>query len=147
MTPCFARSVGFLPVFFPPEGCFGHAPVHAHPRPVESLPVVVGEQTAFPHFQKDAGLYPLLETVVGGGTGAKAGGIQSFPLAAGAEDEKDGLHANPVGRSRLPAAEAVGIGMFGDQNSNAFPQVIGDGPLIDSMRLVHVATSVDRSCS
>src|SRR5690348_5654193 len=49
LTPFLARSVGFLPVFFPPEGRLGHAPVHAQPRPVDPLELVVGQQARFPH--------------------------------------------------------------------------------------------------
>src|SRR5947209_7072582 len=93
LTPFLPRSVGFLPVFFPPEGCFAHAPIHTQPRPVDTFPVVVGHQAGLPHGQKDALLYPALEAVMGCGTGAKAGGIQRFPLAAGAEHEEDGFHA------------------------------------------------------
>src|SRR6266853_6019026 len=63
-VPFLARSVGFLPVFFPPEGRLGHAPVHTQPVPVDPLPVVVGHQAVLPQRQKDAGLDPLLEAVV-----------------------------------------------------------------------------------
>src|SRR5665213_1769609 len=71
LTPFLARSVGFLPVFFPPERCLRHAPVHRQPGPVDSLPVVVSHQARLPHRQKDARLHPLLEAVVGRGAGAK----------------------------------------------------------------------------
>src|ERR1022692_2965206 len=71
LAPCLARSVGFFPVFFPPEGRLGHAPVHRQPGPVNAFPVVVGHQAGLPHLLEDAGLHPLLETVVGRGAGAK----------------------------------------------------------------------------
>src|SRR5947209_17209048 len=74
LAPFLARSVGFLPVFFPPEGRLGHAPVHTQPGPVDPLPVVVGHQAVFPQRRKDAGLDPLLKAIVGGGSGAEAGG-------------------------------------------------------------------------
>jgi hypothetical protein len=136
-----------LPVFFPPEGCLGHTPVHAQPGPVDPLPFVVGQQAALPHCQEDAGADPLLEAIVGRGARAEAGGVQRLPLAAGAQDVEDGLHANAVGRARLAAAEPVGVGVFGNHKGDSLPQVIGDGPLIDHTRLVHVATSVEHSCS
>src|SRR3984893_5429688 len=69
LTPFLARSVGFLPVFFPPEGRLGQAPVHTQPGPIDPLPVVVGHQAVLPQGQKDAGRDPLLEAVVGRGTG------------------------------------------------------------------------------
>ncbi len=84
LLPFLARSVGFLPVFFPPEGCLGHAPVHRQPGPVDPFPVVVGHQAVLPELLEDAGLDPFLEAVVSRGRGAKLGGPQSFPLTAGA---------------------------------------------------------------
>src|SRR5438105_4963520 len=72
LTPNLARSVGFLPVFFPPKGCLGHAPVHAQPGPVDPLQSVVLQQSGRPEFQEHTGLHPLLEPVVCGGTWAEA---------------------------------------------------------------------------
>src|SRR4051812_5921257 len=43
-----------------------------------------------------------LEAVVGGGSGAEAGGVQGLPRATGAEDKQDGLHADAVGGGGLP---------------------------------------------
>src|SRR5437764_10936198 len=87
LTPNLARSVGFLPVFFPPEGCLGHTPVQTQPRPVDPFPVVVGRQTCLPHLLEDAGRDPFLEAVMGGRTRAEAGGVQRLPLATGAQHE------------------------------------------------------------
>lgn len=102
-----------MPVFFPPEGCLGHAPVHTQPGPIDALAVLVGQQAVLPEFLEDAGLDPLLKAVVGGGSGAKLGGVQGFPLAAGAQHEEDGLHAETVGFAGPSAAEAVGVGVLG----------------------------------
>ena len=41
LVPPLARSVGFGPVFFPPERGFGHGPVHALPTPIDALQIVV----------------------------------------------------------------------------------------------------------
>src|SRR6266852_6737807 len=122
LTPFLARSVGFLPVFFPPEGRLGHTPVHAQPGPVDPLPVVVGHQARLPHPLEDAGRDPFLEAVMGGGTGAKAGGVQGLPLTARAEHEEDGLHAHAVGRPRPAAAKAMRVFVLGEQQSDAVPQ-------------------------
>ena len=136
-VPFLARSVGFLPVFFPPEGRLGHAPVHTQPGPIDPLPVVVGHQAVLPRGQKDSGLDPLPEAVVGGGTGAEAGGVQGLPLAAGARHEEDGLHADAVGRARPTPAEAVGVFMFGEQRGDGLPQVVGDAPIVRDRTFVH----------
>src|ERR1700730_688926 len=74
LTPFLARSVGFLPVFFPPEGRLGHAATHTQPGPVDPLQAVVFEQAALPHLEEDARADILLEAVVGRGAGAELGG-------------------------------------------------------------------------
>src|SRR5215470_2862915 len=63
LTPFLARSVGFLPVFFPPEGRLGHAPVQRQPGPVNALQAVVLQQPGLPQRQEDAVGDPLLEAV------------------------------------------------------------------------------------
>jgi hypothetical protein len=67
---------------------------------------------------------------MGGGTGAKAGGVQGLPLAARAKDEEDGFHADAVGGPRPAAAEAVRVFVFGEKQSDAFPKVVRDVPLV-----------------
>src|SRR5439155_25556541 len=85
LTPFLARSVGFFPVFFPPERRLGHAPVHRQPGPVNALQAVVLQQPGLPHLEEDAFADVFLEAVVGRGAGAEDGGAQGLPLAAGAE--------------------------------------------------------------
>jgi hypothetical protein len=51
---------------------------------------------------------------MGGGAGAEAGGVECLPLAAGAEDEEDGLHAEAVGCGWLAAAEGMSVLALGD---------------------------------
>jgi hypothetical protein len=67
---------------------------------------------------------------MGGGTRAKTGGIQCLPLTARAEDEQDGLHAHAVGRTRPAAAEAMRVLVHGQQQRDAFPQIVWDMPLV-----------------
>jgi hypothetical protein len=54
-----------------------------------------------------------LEAVVGSGTGAELGGIQCFPLAAGTQDEENGVQANAVRGAGFAAAEPMGVHVFG----------------------------------
>jgi hypothetical protein len=130
LTPFLARSVGFFPVFFPPEGCLGHAPVHRQPRPVDPLPVIVGHQARLPQGLEDALFHPALEAIVGGGTGAEAGGIEGLPLAAGAQHEEDGFHADAIGGGGLAAAERMCVQSLRDQFGDGQPQIIGNAPLV-----------------
>jgi hypothetical protein len=121
LTPFLARSVGFLPVFFPPEGRLGHAPVHTQPGPVNALQAVVFEQARLPHLEEEALPDILLETVMGGGAGAELGGVQGLPLAAGSEDEKDSIHANAIGGAGLAAAKRMGVDVFGEEPGDFLP--------------------------
>src|SRR5271166_773290 len=146
LTPFLARSVGFLPVFFPPERRLGHAPVHAEPGPVDPFPVVVGPQARLPHRLEDTRRDPFLEAIMGGGTRTKAGGVQSLPLTARAKHEEDGFHAHAVRSTRPAPAEAMRVFVFGKQQSNAFPQIVWDMPLVHDRHIhkrgvVHGCTS------
>jgi hypothetical protein len=67
---------------------------------------------------------------MGGGTRTKTGGVQRLPLTARAEHEEDGFHAHAVGCARPTAAEAMRVFVFGEQQRDAFPEVIRDMPLV-----------------
>src|SRR5262245_31412327 len=75
LAPRLPRSVGFLPVFFPPERGLGLTAIHAQPGPVDARKAIVLQQAQLPHLQEDPRADPLLEAVVGGGAGAEHGGI------------------------------------------------------------------------
>src|SRR2546421_1547897 len=81
LTPFLARSVGFLPVFFPPEGRLGHAPVHRQPGPIDPLQTVILQQPGLPELPEDAGLNPFLKAVMGRGPRAEDGRVQGLPRA------------------------------------------------------------------
>jgi hypothetical protein len=86
---------------------------------------------------EDPGLDPFLEAVVGGRAGAEFGGIEGLPLAAGAQDIQDGLHAEAIVLARAAAAEAMGVLVRGQQELDALPQVIGDAPVVGDGAAVH----------
>src|SRR5262245_8813785 len=65
LAPNLPRSLGFLPVFFPPERGFRHRPVQRHPGPINSLQGVVFLQADGPQAEEDARLDPFLEAAVG----------------------------------------------------------------------------------
>src|SRR5512143_3504083 len=80
LTPRLARSVGLGPLFFPTQRGLGHGAIQGLPTPANLSALVIFDQAHLPQFQKDAGLGPLLEPPVSGGTGTDAGGVQSIPL-------------------------------------------------------------------
>jgi hypothetical protein len=133
--------VGFLPVFFPPEGRLGHAPVHRQPGPVDPRGTVVVEQAGLPPLEEDTGLDPLLEAVVGGGARAELSGVQGLPLAAGAQDEEDGIGTDAVGGPGPPAAEGVGVDVLGDEDLQELPEGIGDSPIVGDRDGIHGPSS------
>lgn len=94
-----------------------------------------------PERPEDVGPHPLLEAVVGRGPRAETGDVQGLPLAAGAQHEEDGLHADAVGRARTAASEAVRVLVFGQQRGDGLPQVVGDAPLIGDGMFVHGGAS------
>jgi hypothetical protein len=126
-----------LPVFFPPEGRLGQAPVQTQPPPVDALQAVVFQQAHLPELQEDARRDPLLEAVVGGGAGAGLGGVQRLPLAAGAQDEEDGIGTNAVGGAGSAAAGAMGVDVPGEAEFHEFPELIGDAPVLGNVRRIH----------
>src|SRR5262249_1295314 len=87
LTPSWPRSVGCLPVFFPPERGLRQGPVHRLPAPLDALEPVVLGQAELPESEEDSGIGPLLEPAMGRGVRADAGGVERAPLAAGAEQE------------------------------------------------------------
>ena len=90
-----------------------------------------------PQGLEDAGLDPFLEAVVSRRTRAETGDIKSFPLAASAEDEENGLHAATVGRPWPATAEGMRVDMLGEKRGNGFPKLIGDAPLIRNALAIH----------
>ena len=124
LTPPLPRPFGKLrmglgPVFSPAQGRFGHGPVHAQPTPVQPFQFIMALQSQPPQFQEHPGGSPFLKAQMGGGTGADAGGVQCFPLAAGAQHAEYAVGACAVRNPGLSAAKAVGIHALGNQGASA----------------------------
>src|SRR5512135_2657135 len=97
LVPFFPRSVGFLPVFFPPEAGLAQHRVGRLPLPLHAAEfVTLGDQHR-PDPGEDTPLNPPLEPLVDGTLGAEPLG-QLAPLAAAAHPEDDPIeHLPPVG--------------------------------------------------
>src|ERR671932_2684695 len=108
-TPCLPRSVGFGPVFFPPERCLRQRSIHAQPGPINPVQFIELLHPGEPQLLKDARLDPFLKAVMRGGLGTQVRVFQGLPLTTSAEDVKDSIGAAAVGDARTAAAEAVGI--------------------------------------
>src|SRR3954451_17963324 len=88
LVPFLPRSVGFLPVFFPPEPGLAQHRVGTLPLPLHPAELVaLGDQDR-PDLLHDAAFDPALEPVVDRALGAEALG-QLVPLAAAAQPEYD----------------------------------------------------------
>jgi hypothetical protein len=117
------RSVGFLPVFFPPEGSLGHAPVEALPVPVDADPVVVLAEGDLPQLAKHTPLLPPLEVSVEAAARAELG-RRGLPLATGPQDVEDAVEDLAVRQAR--AAAPGGPPDLGEQRLDPLPQRVRD---------------------
>src|SRR3954447_9935661 len=97
LVPFFPRSVGFLPVFFPPEPGLAQHRVGTLLLPLHPAEfVALGDQHR-PDLLEDVPLDPALEPVVDRALGAEPLG-QLVPLAAAPHPEEDRVeHHPPVG--------------------------------------------------
>src|SRR5208337_4561553 len=91
LTPDFALSVGFLPVFSPPNGAFVIAPsIHCH---AQSSPFffIQFQQSRLPHLLEDLGFYPLLKSNMHR-TSRTQTPRQRLPLAPGTQHVQNSGH-------------------------------------------------------
>jgi len=89
---------------------------------------VVFLQAQRPQLLENAGFGPLLKAAMGRTAGADAGGVQSVPLAAGAQPKEDGVHGLAVVHTRVVAAQGVRFGRR-EQGGDLGPQFIRDLPI------------------
>src|SRR5215204_103881 len=139
-VPAFARSVGFGPVFFPPEWRLGHRTIHGEPVPVDSLQTVVPQQTLSPELVEDAGVEPLPKAPVGRGARADTGGVQRVPLAPGPEHEEDTSHGVAIRNTRVVAAQRV-LRARRQQRLQSCPERVWDRPTVVLRDKSHAPTS------
>src|SRR5579875_2314389 len=125
LVPGFPRSVGFLPVFFPPEPGLAQHPVGRLPSPFDPAEfVALGDQRR-PDLLEDAALGPPLEPAVQGALGAVLG-VQLVPLAAGPHPEDDPIE-RPAEVGRWPTGALAGPELLEDRLDPP-PQLVGDLP-------------------
>src|SRR4051812_48813725 len=125
LVPCLPRSVGFLPVFFPPEPGLAQHRVGRLPLPVHPAELVALLDQHGPDLLEDAAPDPSLEPVVDRALGAIPLG-HLLPLAAAPHPEDDPIeHLPPVGdvaTGGLPGP------VFLEDGLDPPPELIGDLP-------------------
>src|SRR3954471_7464053 len=125
LVPFLPRSVGFLPVFSPPEPGLAQHRVGRLPFPIDSAELVALGDELGPDPPEDPAGGPPLEPVVDGALGPESLG-QLVPLAAAAHPEDDRVdHRPPVGD--LSPGRLLGPEVPEDRLDPP-PQVIGDLP-------------------
>jgi hypothetical protein len=124
-VPFLPRSVGFLPVFFPPEPGLAQHRVGRLPLPLHPAEfVALGDQDR-PDLLEDAAFDPALEPIVDGALGAEAFG-ELVPLATASHPEDDRVdHLPPVGDP--PARGLLGPELLEDRLDPS-PELVGDFP-------------------
>src|SRR3954452_14680254 len=125
LVPFLPRSVGFLPVFFPPEPGLAQHRVGTLPLPLHPAEfVALGDQDR-PDLLEDAPRGPPLEPVVARALGPEPLG-ELVPLAAAAHPEDDRVEHLP------PEGMASAGGLLGpeflEDRFDPLPQVVGDLP-------------------
>src|SRR4051795_8205869 len=125
LVPFLPRSVGFLPVFFPPEPGLAQHRVGRLPLPLHPAEfVALGDQHR-PDLLEDPPRDPALEPVVDRTLGAEPLG-ELVPLAAASHPEDDRVeHLPPVGDpapGRLLGPEVL------EDRLDPSPEVVGDLP-------------------
>src|SRR5271157_1764598 len=125
LVPFFPRSVGFLPVFFPPKAGLAQHRVGRLPLPLHPAEfVTLGDQDR-PDSLEDPCCSPALEPVVDSALGSVPLG-QLVPLAAAAQPEDDRIqHFPPIGD--LPPSRFLGP-EFQEDRLDPPPQLVGDFP-------------------
>lgn len=126
-----ARSVGFLPVFFPPRGSLGHAPIEALPLPVDADLVVVLVQGGRPQLAERAALLPPLEVPVESTPRPELRG-DGLPRAAGPQDIGDAVENLAIGQPGSPTL--AGPPDPGEEGLDPLPEGVREAEVLDHCR-------------
>src|SRR3954452_22678935 len=125
LVPDFPRSVGFLPVFFPPEPGLAQHRVGTLPLPLHTAEFVTLRDQDRPDLRDDTPLDPALEPVVDRALGAEPLG-ELVPLAPAPHPEDDRIeHLPPVGD--LASGRLLGPELEED-GLDPLPERVGDLP-------------------
>src|SRR3954447_11513323 len=125
LVPFWPRSVGFLPVFFPPEPGLAQHRIRRLPLPLHAAEFVTLGGQDRPDPLHDPRIGPTLKPVVDGALGPESLG-QLVPLAAAAHPEDDRVeHRSPIGD--LPSGRLLGPELR-ENGLDPLPQLIGDFP-------------------
>jgi hypothetical protein len=124
LTPDFALSVGFSPVFFPAERSFGHCAVNTLPFPIDAAHLVILDKSFSPKLQEYASFCPFLKPAMRGGRAANLCLAQRIPLASSACNKKDRIHCVSVWNPTPMASERVFVLDLWNQGLHLFPEFI-----------------------
>jgi hypothetical protein len=126
LVPPLARSVGFGPVFFPPERGFGHCPVHALPTPVDALQVIVLQKRHRPKTFKNSALDEHLKIAMQRAAGPELW-RNGFPLATGPHYIENAVKHAPPFQPR--SASFFALTKLGQKEFHSLNQCIGQAKL------------------
>ena len=125
---------------FPSQRGLCYRPVHTQPFPVYPFQFIKALHSDLPESEKDPGLYPFLETVMGGGAGNQIGRIQGLPLATGAQHVENGIGALSIWPPGATSTQRVSVPVLGKKGLEHLPQFIGNtkagGSTLSIMKLI-----------
>lgn len=125
-TPCFARSVGLGPLFFPRKRCFRHCSVHREKTPIDPFHLVISHEASSPEFPEHPGFDPLLKSPVGSARRADACFVQGIPLTSCFQYKKYPVHDLSVGNPWSMTSERMCDFLFRHYCLDLLPQAVRD---------------------
>jgi hypothetical protein len=118
--------VGLGPVFSPAQGRLGQRPIHRQPVPLDPAQLIKLLDSGLPEFEEHACFHPGLKPIMRRRMRAQLSLVERLPLAAGPQDEEDGVCASAISDAWPPTPKAMGVDMDRQQRLEDRPQLIGD---------------------
>lgn len=102
--------------------------------------LIVEHEPGHPELLEHSSLDPLLEPAVSRRVFAEARGVQSLPLAAGAQDKEDRIHSLPVRYAWMVAAQRMWFARR-YKGQHCLPERIGNAPAVVFYYQAHAESS------
>lgn len=118
--------MGLGPVFSPAQGRLGQRPIPRKPVPLDPGQIRKLLDAGLPEVEEHARFHPGLKPIMRRRMRTPLGLVHCLPLAAGPQDEEDGVRASAICDARPPTPKAMGIDMNRQQRLEDRPQLIGD---------------------
>jgi len=114
------------PVVSPAHGRLAQRPIHRPPVPLDPAQLLKLLDCGLPEFAEHARFHPGVKPIMRRRMRAQLSLVERVPLAAGPQDEEDGVGASAISDAWPPTPNAMGVDMDRQQRLEDRPQLIGD---------------------